>query len=59
VQRYVYMEVGAVAENIYLQGRVLNIGTVFVGAFDDARVKKVVDAEKSENPLAILPLGKI
>lgn len=58
-QRYVHIEVGAVAENIYLQGRAVGIGTVFVGAFDDESVKRVIGAKPDENPLAILPLGKI
>ncbi|TET05982.1 SagB/ThcOx family dehydrogenase [Candidatus Dependentiae bacterium] len=58
-QRYVHMEVGAVAENIYLQGRAMQVGTVFIGAFDDESVKKVIGASPAENPLAILPLGKI
>jgi len=57
--RYVHMEVGAVAENVYLQGRTLQIGTVFVGAFDDNHVKTVVGVRSEESPLAILPLGKI
>jgi SagB-type dehydrogenase family enzyme len=58
-QRYVHMEVGAVAENIYLQGRAMRVGTVFVGAFDDESVRKVISAKSDENPLAIFPLGKI
>ena len=57
--QYVHIEVGAVAENVYLQGRALNIGTVFVGAFDDAQIQKIIEAQSDEKPLAILPLGKI
>jgi len=57
--QYVYIEVGAVAENLYLQGRALNIGTVFVGAFDDAQVQRIIEAQSDEKPLAILPVGKI
>jgi SagB-type dehydrogenase family enzyme len=53
--RYVHMEVGAVAENIYLQAESLGLGTTFVGAFSDDGVKKVlrIDAD----PLAIMPVG--
>lgn len=56
---YVHMEVGGVAENIYLQAVSLGIGTVFLGAFDDEMVKKVVNMAEGEEPLAIMPLGLI
>jgi len=54
--RYVHMEVGSVGENIYLQAQSLNLGTVFIGAFDDDEVKKVMGIE--EEPLGIMPVGK-
>jgi len=54
--RYVHMEVGSVGENIYLQAESLNLGTVFIGAFDDDQVKKVMEIE--EEPLGIMPIGK-
>lgn len=56
--QYVHMEVGAAAENVYLQATALGIGTVFVGAFDDDVVQKIIGAEKDEIPLCILPIGK-
>jgi len=54
--RYVHMEVGSVGENIYLQAESLNLGTVFIGAFDDDEVKKAMGIE--EEPLGIMPVGK-
>ncbi len=57
--RYVHMEVGAVAENIYLQGQALKIGTCFVGAFEEKGVREVIGSKKYEIPLALLPVGKI
>ncbi len=53
--RYVHMEVGAVAENIYLQAEAMGLGTTFVGAFSDEGVKKIlrINAE----PLGIMPVG--
>jgi len=53
--RYVHIEVGAVAENIYLQAETMGLGTTFVGAFSDEGVKKLlrIDAE----PLGIMPVG--
>ncbi len=53
--RYVHMEVGAVAENIYLQAESLGLGATFVGAFSDEGVKKVL--RMNEAPLGIVPVG--
>ena len=41
--QYVHMEVGSVAQNVYLQVESLNLGTVFIGAFHDDRVMKVLE----------------
>lgn len=57
-QRYVHIEVGHVAQNIYLQATALGLGTTIVGAFMDSAVAKVVGVKGDEAPLAILPLGK-
>jgi SagB-type dehydrogenase family enzyme len=54
--RYVHMEVGCVGENIYLQAETLGLGTVFIGAFEDEKVKKALGIE--EEPLGIMPVGK-
>jgi len=54
--RYVHMEVGSVCENIHLQAESLNLGTVWIGAFDDQEVKQVLGI--AEEPLAIMPVGK-
>jgi SagB-type dehydrogenase family enzyme len=55
--RYIDQEVGCVAENVALQAESLNLGTVIVGAFDDARVKRIVGLGK-EDPHCILPVGR-
>jgi len=55
--RYVHIEVGHVCQNIYLQCESLNLGTVEIGAFEDAQVKKVLNLAEEE-PLAIMPVGK-
>jgi SagB-type dehydrogenase family enzyme len=56
--RYVHIEVGAAAENVYLQCEALGLGTTFVGAFRDADVKRVGGLARDEDPIAILPVGK-
>lgn len=55
--RYVHMEVGHVGQNVSLQAVALNMGTVMIGAFNDQRVKEVLEIE--EDPLYIIPVGKV
>jgi len=55
--RYVHIEVGHACQNIYLQAESLNLGTVEIGAFEDEKVKKVLNL-KDEEPLAIMPVGR-
>ncbi|MDH3711821.1 MAG: SagB/ThcOx family dehydrogenase, partial [Cyclobacteriaceae bacterium] len=56
-KRYVHMEVGHAAQNVYLQSVSLDLGTVMVGAFGDTVVKNILSLKKSEEPLAIMPVG--
>jgi len=57
--RYAEIEVGCAAENVHLQAVSLNLGTVFVGAFYDDRVRKVLKMKDDERPLAVIPIGRI
>lgn len=57
--RYTHLEAGHAAQNISLQAVALNLGTVVVGAFDDDKVKKIVNMPGDEQPLSILPIGRI
>ena len=54
--RYVHIEAGAVAENIYLQAVALKLGTTYVGAFSDEDVQAVLGTDEVA-PLGILPVG--
>jgi SagB-type dehydrogenase family enzyme len=56
--RYVHMEVGHAAQNVYLQAVALDLGTVVVGAFHDERLKRVLALPKEVEPLALMPLGR-
>lgn len=58
-RRYVHLETGCAAQNIYLQAAALGLGTVFVGAFDDAGVQRALSLSAEEEPLAILPVGRL
>lgn len=57
--RYVHMEAGHAAQNVYLQAVSLNLGTVVIGAFDDKNVQEILNMKKDENPLYIMPVGKL
>jgi SagB-type dehydrogenase family enzyme len=57
--RYVFIEVGHSAQNICLQAVSLGLGTVTIGAFNDDKVKKIVNCEADEEPLYIMPVGKL
>mgnify|MGYP000599893496 CR=1 FL=1 len=58
-ERYVAMDLGHSAQNVYLQAVALGLGTVAVGAFDDAEVSRVLGLAKSEEPLYIMPVGRL
>ena len=57
-ERYVHMEAGHAAQNVFLQAAALGLGAVPIGAFDDSRVKKVLGSPPDEQPLYLLPVGK-
>jgi|GEM_PF-78451 len=56
--RYVHMEAGHAAQNIYLQATALNLGTVSVGAFYEDQVKNIIGMPDEESPLYIVPVGR-
>ena len=56
--RYVYMETGHSAQNVYLQVQSLGLATVVVGAFDEDEVKELLNLPEKETPLYIMPVGK-
>ena len=58
-ERYVCMDLGHSAENVYLQAFSLNIGTCAIGSFSDIKVKEVLNMPAEEEPLYIMPIGKL
>jgi SagB-type dehydrogenase family enzyme len=56
--RYVYMETGALAQNIHLQSMALGVGCVLVAGFDDARVKEALRLPSNLEPTALLCIGQ-
>jgi len=58
-ERYVPMDLGHSAQNVYLQVEALGLGTVAVGAFNDSEVSRVMQLPPEEEPLYIMPVGYI
>lgn len=57
-RRYVHMEVGHAAQNIFLQSTALGLATVTVGAFDDVSVARALHLPDDVQPLLLMPIGK-
>jgi SagB-type dehydrogenase family enzyme len=56
--RYVHMEVGAAAQNAYLQAASLDLGTVFIGAFYDDQIQTLLALPQEVQPLGLMPVGR-
>jgi SagB-type dehydrogenase family enzyme len=56
--RYVCMDLGHSAQNVYLQAETLHLGTCAIGAFDNTKVRLVMQLPEEEEPLYIMPIGK-
>lgn len=57
--RYVAFEAGAASQNLALQAVALGLGSVVVGAFDDAELTRVAHLQENERPLCLMPIGHL
>ena len=55
--RYVHMEVGHAAQNLFLQAEALGLATVVVGAFEDDAVAALLGLPGDAQPLMLLPVA--
>jgi SagB-type dehydrogenase family enzyme len=55
--RYVYLEAGALVQNVCLQATALGLATVFVGGFDDAKMAAALDLPEPFAPVGLICVG--
>jgi len=56
--RYVHIEVGHAAQNVFLQATALGLDAVVVGAFNDRMVQRALNLPEGEAPLYLMPVGR-
>jgi nitroreductase len=57
IKRYIPMDIGHSAQNVYLQAEALGLGTCAVGAFDDEAAVRVLALPAKEIPMYFMPVG--
>ncbi len=57
-EQYVLIEVGAAAENAFLQCESLGLATVLVGGFMDQEVREVLQLPDGEAAFLLMPIGR-
>ena len=56
-ERFVYMDVGHVTQNVHLQAEALGLGSVAVGGFETDKLKVLLKTDLE--PIMIIPIGNI
>jgi len=58
-ERYVCIDLGHSAQNMYLQAEALRMGTCAIGAFKDGKVSELLQLPTEEEPLYLMPAGYV
>ena len=56
-ERFVSDEVGAAAENVYLQAAALGLGTTFAGSVQDTAAARILSLPADRSAVGIMPVG--
>ncbi|GAW92601.1 nitroreductase family protein [Calderihabitans maritimus] len=54
---YCLQDTAAAIQNILLAATAYGLGSCWVGAFDEERVKEVLELSRQERPVALIPVG--
>ncbi len=57
IDRYVCMDLGHSAQNVYLQTTAIGLATCAIGAFDDDKLSKIIKPLDNEEVLYLMPFG--
>jgi SagB-type dehydrogenase family enzyme len=57
--RYVHLEAGHAAQNVYLQATALGLATVLVGAFEERQLATFLGLPAHHQPIALMPVGRL
>ncbi|MGD2063892.1 MAG: SagB/ThcOx family dehydrogenase [Nitrospirota bacterium] len=57
--RYVHLEAGHAAQNVYLQATAMGLGTVLVGAFEERQLAAFLGLPPHHEPIALMPVGRM
>lgn len=58
-ERYATLEAGHAAQNLLLEAAAQGLGAVPIGAFEDAAVAKAMGLNEREEPLYLVPVGRL
>jgi len=58
-ERYVNLEAGHAAQNVLLECPSVGLGAVPIGTFDDSKVQDALGTPASDQPLYIIPIGRV
>jgi len=56
-KHYYMIDIGLAAQNLMLSARALGLGTVFVGVFDEEKVRRLLNVPSNVRIIGLFPLG--
>lgn len=57
-RRYIHLEAGHAAQNLLLEATAMGLGSVPIGAFDDVRLREVLDLPSDREVVYLVPIGE-